>query len=326
MDVSLLLAGTIALALGFAFANGVHDTAAVTATAVATRSMTARAALAVATGGNLLGALASTAVATTVGTRLLSAARPPTLDVLAAALAGAIAWTVLSWYASLPASASYALIGGLVGASVAAFGLDALRLRELAQLALVPALALPVVCLGLSFAILLAVARIARSTPLARTFAALRLGQIGTTGLVAFAHGLADAQKTMGVIALALVASGHVTTFSIPTWVVLASAAAMTAGTVAGGLEPLRRRGFRLHLLEPPPGFALQAATALGVLYASALGLPVSTGHALAGASIGAGSRGRLRALRISIALEIGLTVLAAALVSALVYLPLRLG
>ena len=325
MHVSLLLVATIGLALTFAFANGVHDTTALTATAVASRSMTPRAALAVATAGNLLGGLTSTAVATTVASRLIAPSAPVTLDVLVAALAGAIAWSGLTWYVSLPASASYALIGGLVGASLAAGGLGALHLRTLARLVLVPALGAPLVALALALGALVLASRLVRRTALARAFATFRLAQIGTSFLLSFAHGLGDAQKTMGVIVLALVASGRQSGGPVPAWVVVTSAATLAAGTFAGGLGRARRRGVRIHRIEPPRAFAVQSAAALAVLYASALGLPTSTGLALTGASIGTAPRGRLRSLGIAAGVEILLTVLAAGLVAALVYLPLRL-
>lgn len=325
MPVSLLLVGTVGLALTYAFSNGLHDATALTSTSVGSRSMTPRTAVAVATIANLVGGLTSTAVATTIATRLLADASPPTLDVLVAALAGALVWTLLTWYLSLPASASYALLGGLFGASLLAEGPGTLRLGNLGRLVLVPSLAVPLLALVLAFVLLRASARLVRGRPLARAFAGLRLAQIGTSTLISFAHGLADAQKTMAVIVLALIASGRQPAFTIPTWVVVASAAALAVGTLVGGLRGVRRWGVRVHRIEPPAGFAIQAAATLGVLYASVLGFPVSTTQAVTGASIGVSRRGRGRALLTSVVVELVLPAVAAAVVAALVYLPLRL-
>ncbi|HYX86952.1 MAG TPA: anion permease [Gaiellales bacterium] len=322
-----LLVVIVAVALAFDFTNGFHDTANAVATSVSTRALTPRIAVLVAAVMNFLGAFTSTKVAKTVGGGLINTDQSfLTGHLILAALIGAIAWNLFTWALGLPSSSSHALVGGLVGAALASGGSHPVDWGGIWSKVAWPGLASPVIGFAIAGALMIVILwvfRRVRPTPLNRGF---RLLQILSGSFMAFAHGTNDAQKTMGVIALALFASGHTSDpTDIPTWVIVAAAAAIAAGTYVGGWRIMRTMGTRIFKLEPPQGFAAQA-TASGVLYtvATKYGFPVSTTHVISSSVMGAGATTRVSAVRWGVAADIVMawifTIPAAGLVAAGMY------
>jgi PiT family inorganic phosphate transporter len=319
------LVAIVAIALAFDFTNGFHDTANAVATSVSTRALSPRTAVAVAAVMNFLGAFTSTKVAATVGGGLINTSEV-TAHVLLAALFGAIGWNLLTWRLGLPSSSSHALVGGLIGAALAHGGSDPVDWSALWNKVLWPGLTSPVIgflLAGLLMVLILWGFRRVRPTPLNRGF---RLLQVGSGSFLAFAHGTNDAQKTMGVIALALYAAGHSSSpTNIPDWVIASAAFSMALGTYIGGWRIMRTMGTRIFKLRPPQGFAAQA-TASAVLYtvATKYGFPVSTTHVISGSVMGAGATTKFSAVRWGVAADIVfawvLTIPAAALSAAGVY------
>jgi PiT family inorganic phosphate transporter len=302
-DSLLLLVAVVGVALFFDFTNGFHDAANAIATSVSTRALSPRAAVVYAAALNFAGAFVFLKVAATVAKGIV---RPEavTLDVVLAGLVGAITWNLITWYFGLPTSSSHALIGGVTGSAIAAVGPDVVQWHAMVGKVLIPSLLAPVlgVLAGLAIAvgILWVVARRAPGT-VNRIFRRL---QVATAGFVAFTHGTNDAQKTMGIIALALVASGHLPAedFDIPLWVVATAACAMAFGTYAGGWRIIRTLGQRVAKLEPTHGFAAETATA-GILWTTGqVGFPVSTTHTISGSVLGAGAARRFSAVRWGVA------------------------
>ncbi len=325
MTGDVLLVLTIVVALGFDFTNGFHDTANVVSTSVSTRAVSPRVAVAVAAVANLAGAFVTTAVAKTVGKGIVDTGLIDTTTVLAALL-GAIAWNLLTWWLGLPSSSSHALIGGLVGAALAQAGTDGVQWHGLLHDVIIPALVAPAIAFAAAFAVLVLIYWLfVWMTPGAgnRTF---RIGQLGSGTFMAFTHGANDAQKTMGVIALALFANGSISTFYIPNWVKVTAGLAIAAGTYVGGWRIVRTLGQRIIKIEPPSGFASQASAATVIYLATHFGYPLSTTHVISGAVMGAGATRRLSAVRWGVAANIVtawvLTIPAAALVAAACYWP----
>jgi PiT family inorganic phosphate transporter len=324
---SALLVITVVVALGFDFTNGFHDTANAVATSVSTRALSPRLAVLIASIANLAGAFVTTAVATTVGKGIIDTNLATTKTVLAA-LVGAIAWNLLTWWLGLPSSSSHALIGGLIGAALVQSGLDGVEWHDIAHKVVIPAVIAPAIAFAAAFALLLAIYWIFRwMTPgiANRTF---RLGQLGSGTWVAFTHGSNDAQKTMGVIALALFTHGSIDHFYIPTWVKVSAGVAIAAGTYVGGWRIMRTVGQRIYSIQPASGFAAQATAGSTIYLATHLGYPLSTTHVVSGGVIGAGATQRLSAVRWGVAGNIVvawvLTIPAAALVAALIYWPVQ--
>jgi PiT family inorganic phosphate transporter len=323
-----LLVVTIVFALAFDFTNGFHDTANAVATSVSTRALSPRIAVLIAAVANLAGAFVTTAVATTIGSGVINAELATEKTVLAAVI-GAIVWNLLTWWLGLPSSSSHALIGGLIGAALVQSGVSGVEWHSLAHKVVIPALVAPALALASAFAVLILIYWLfQRLTPglASRSF---RLGQLGSGTWVAFTHGANDAQKTMGVIALALLAHGSTSELTIPTWVKVSAGLAIAAGTYSGGWRIMRTMGQRVaYKMEPQTGFAAQA-TAGAVIYASTkYGYPLSTTHVVSGAVMGAGATRRLSAVRWGVAGNIViawlLTIPAAALVAALLYWPVE--
>jgi phosphate/sulfate permease len=315
----------ILVALGFDYTNGFHDSANAIATTISTKAMTARSALALAAIMNVVGALVSTKVATTVGAGIIAA---PTgaggLVVVFSALLGAITWNLLTWYFGLPSSSSHALIGGLVGAALAAS--RSVQWAGVFDKVVVPMVLSPLIGFGLAYLAMVGVLWAFRKAAPHRANRGFRHAQIGSAALMAFGHGTQDAQKTMGVITLALVTSGHLTSFHVPLWVILASAAAISLGTYSGGWRIMRTMGRRIIHLTPADGVTAQSvasAVMLGTAYVYAV--PVSTTHVITSSVMGVGATRRLSAVRWGVARSIGaawiFTIPAAAAVAALVYL-----
>jgi len=324
---SVLLVVVVAVALGFDFTNGFHDTANAVATSVSTRAMSPRVAVAVAAAANLAGAFATPAVAKTVGKGIIDTGLANEKTILAALL-GAIAWNLFTWWLGLPSSSSHALIGGLVGAALVQSGSRGVQWHGLGHKVAIPSLVSPVIgFVGAFLLLLVAYWVFAKLTPgfANRMF---RIGQLGSGAWFAFTHGANDAQKTMGVIALALYESGHLSHFYIPTWVIVAAGAAIAAGTYVGGWRIMRTVGQRMYSMQPENGFAAQVSGGATLYIASRLGYPISTTHVAAGSIMGAGATRRFSAVRWGVAGNIVfawlLTIPAAGLVAAALFYPVK--
>ena len=319
----------VVTALVFDFTNGFHDTANVVATSISTRALAPRVAVGMAAVFNFIGAFISLAVATTIAKGIVdSAVTTPT--VVFAGLVGAIAWNVATWYFGLPSSSSHALIGGLVGASFVASGADAVHWDGLLGKVVIPALIAPVLAfVTAGLAILLAYRIIARLRPggVSRGF---RLGQLGSSALLALSHGTNDAQKTMGVITLALVAGGDISSHhvAVPTWVIVTSATSIAIGTYVGGWRIIKTLGTRIIKMDPAQGFTSSGAGAAVILASSHFGYPLSTTHVISGGIMGAGAAKRVSAVRWGVAGNIAgawvLTIPMAGLIGGVVWLLTR--
>jgi phosphate/sulfate permease len=292
----------ILVALAFDYTNGFHDAANAIAVAVSTKALTPRVALALAAVMNLVGALISTKVAKTVGEGIID---PPEgadgLTIVFAAVIGAIAWNLITWWFGLPSSSSHALIGGLVGAALAAA--HSVKWMGVFDKVIVPMVLSPLVGFGLGYLFMLGILWAFSRANYARTHRGFRYAQIASSATMALGHGMQDAQKTMGIITLALVTAGELDSFEVPLWVVLAAAAAISAGTYAGGFRIMRTMGRRIIQLTPAGGFAAQTvASGVMVTTATVFAVPVSTTHITTTSIMGVGSTRRLSAVRWGIA------------------------
>ena len=303
MESDVVIVIVVATALAFDFTNGFHDTANVVATSISTHALSPRLAVAIAAILNFAGAFISLEVAATVAQDVVEAsAITPT--VIFAGLVGAISWNLVTWYFGLPSSSSHALIGGVVGSAFAAVGADAVIGEGILAKVLIPAVIAPVVAFAigvLAIGVAYAICGRLRPGPAARGF---RLGQIISGGMLALAHGTNDAQKTMGVITLALVANGTLSAegFEVPTWVVVSSASAIALGTYSGGWRIIRTMGTRIIKMDSAQGFSAQGAGAAVILASSHFGFPLSTTQVIAGGVMGAGAGKRLSAVRWGVA------------------------
>jgi inorganic phosphate transporter, PiT family len=326
VDADLIVVIVVATALAFDFTNGFHDTANVVATSISTRAMAPRLAVGYAAILNFAGAFISLEVAATVAKDVVAVrVEPDFLLVVFGGLVGAIAWNLITWFFGLPSSSSHALIGGVVGAAFVADGPDAVLSDGVLGKVMVPALVAPTVAFvvgGLSILVLYRIVGRLRPGPVARGF---RGGQVASGGLLALAHGTNDAQKTMGVIALALVANGTLAADADPPgWVIVSAATAIALGTYAGGWRIIKTMGSRIHKMDSAQGFAAQGAGAAVILSSSQVGFPLSTTHTISGAVIGSGAAKRLSAVRWGVAGNIVaawvLTLPAAACIGGLAY------
>ena len=320
------LAGLILLivvALGFDYTNGFHDAANAIATSVSTRALTPRAALTLAAIMNMIGALVSTSVAKTVGSGIIE---PPSggegLVIVFAGVVGAIIWNLTTWYFGLPSSSSHALIGGLVGAALAAS--SSVQWQGVFEKVAIPMIVSPLVGFGLGFLVMLALLWAFRKANPHRVQRGFRYGQIAAAAAMSYGHGLQDAQKTMGVITLALVTTGHLDGFDVPFWVVVSCALAIGAGTYAGGWRIMRTLGRRVIKLDNPAGFSAQTVASIVLYTTSHYGLPVSTTQVITSSIMGVGATRKLSAVRWGVAGNIAvawvLTLPMAALAAAAVY------
>jgi inorganic phosphate transporter, PiT family len=326
MDTFLLVV-VIVVALGFDFTNGFHDTANAVATSVSTRALSPRLAVLIASLANLAGAFVTTAVATTVGQGIIDTGLATEQTVLAALL-GAIAWNLTTWWLGLPSSSSHALIGGLIGAALVQSGPTGVEWHGVVHKVAFPALASPVLGFAGAFVLLLVIYRVFVWLTPGVANRGFRIGQLASGTWVAFTHGANDAQKTMGVIALALFEAQKIDHFYIPTWVIVSSGLAIGAGTYVGGWRIMRTLGQRIFSLEPASGFAGQVSGGTVIYLATHFGYPVSTTHVVSGSVMGAGATKRLSAVRWGVAGNIVfawvLTIPAAALVAAALYWPVE--
>jgi phosphate/sulfate permease len=314
----------VVVALAFDYTNGFHDAANAIATSVSTKALTPRMALAMAAVMNVLGALVSTKVAATVGSGIIA---PPQgshgLIIVFSALIGAITWNLVTWYFGLPSSSSHALIGGLVGAALAAA--QGVKWHGVLEKVVVPMIVSPLVGILLGYLFMIAVLWTFRRANAHKANRGFRKAQIATAAAMAFGHGTQDAQKTMGVIALALFTSGHLSSFYVPFWVVIASALAISLGTYSGGWRIMRTLGRRVIQLTPVGGFAAQTvASSIMLTTAYVFAAPISTTHVITSSILGVGSTRRFSAVRWGVAGNIVLawvlTLPAAAGVAAGVY------
>jgi PiT family inorganic phosphate transporter len=257
-----LLVVTVVVALAFDFTNGFHDTANAVATSVSTRALSPRLAVLIAAIANLAGAFVTTAVASTIGKGIIDSTLATPETVLAAVLGG-IVWNLLTWWLGLPSSSSHALIGGLIGAALAQSGEEGVQWHGVAHKVVIPALWAPAIAFAAAFGLLLLIYWVFQLLTPGMANRSFRLGQLATGTWVAFTHGANDAQKTMGVIALALFAHGSIDSFYIPTWVKVSAGLAIGAGTYAGGWRIMRTLGQRVFQMDPssgrPPSTAIRS-------------------------------------------------------------------
>ncbi|HSF02975.1 MAG TPA: inorganic phosphate transporter [Solirubrobacterales bacterium] len=324
MDNDVILVIVVGTALAFDYTNGFHDTANVVATSISTKAMPPRLAVAYAAVLNFAGAFLSIAVAATIAQDVVSSdAINPT--VVFAGLVGAIAWNLTTWHYGLPSSSSHALIGGVVGAAFVAGGADAVLGEGVLGKVLIPAVVAPVLAFivgGIAIVVCYRTVGRLRPGPVTRGY---RLGQVVSGGLLALAHGTNDAQKTMGVITLALIANGNLPADSDPpTWVIVSAATAIALGTYSGGWRIIRTMGTRIIKMDAAQGFSAQGAGAAVILASTHYGFPLSTTQVISGGVMGAGAGKRLSAVRWGVAGNIVtawlLTLPAAASIGALAY------
>ncbi|MCL1889290.1 MAG: inorganic phosphate transporter [Desulfovibrionaceae bacterium] len=302
-EVSLLLVVIVVTALVFDFTNGAHDCANAIATVVSTKVLTPRAAVGMAAALNLFGALLGTEVAQTLGGGIV---RPDIVSgshiLVLAALIGAITWNCLTWYFGIPSSSSHALIGGLMGAALAHVGPGALNGSSIVNKVVLPLLGSPLVgfFMGLLLMSLICIvfARINRKS--ANGF--FQKAQMVSAGFMALSHGLNDAQKTMGVITLALLIFGEIDVIAVPLWVKLSCALAMAGGTAVGGWKIVKTMGHKICKLEPVHGFAAETSASIIISAASVIGAPISTTHTITACIFGVGSTRRLSAVHWGVA------------------------
>ena len=322
-----ILIAVIGLAVLFDYINGFHDTANAIATSVSTRALSPRVAIAMSAAANFIGALTGTAVAKTIGSGLIA----PTAEggvVVAAALIGAIAWNLLTWRYGIPSSSSHALIGGLLGASAAAIGFGAWLIPGILGKVIFPLVTSPIAGFLVGFALMVVIFNLFRRAHPKTMNDRFRRLQVLSAAFMAFSHGSNDAQKTMGVMTLALVTAGVIPAFRVPLWVILLAASAMSLGTAAGGWRIIRTMGTKVVKLDPVHGFAAETTAATIIFGASTLGMPVSTTHVISSAILGVGSSDRFNAVHWGVARRIGiawvLTLPASGLIAALAYLALK--
>jgi PiT family inorganic phosphate transporter len=321
MDTFALVV-TILVALFFTYTNGFHDSANAIATSVSTRALTPRAALAMAAVMNVVGAFFGTGVAKTVSEGLIETPHGSKgMGILFAALVGAIVWNLVTWYFGLPSSSTHALFGGLVGAALAG-GTEVLW-NGVVDKVIIPMFLSPVVGLILGYLVMTAIMWIFRRSNPHKTKRGFRIAQTVSAAGMAFGHGLQDAQKTMGVVVMALVISGHETYGGpIPAWVKIACALMLSLGTYAGGWRIMRTLGRKIIELDPPQGFAAET-TGASIMFVTAylFKAPISTTHAITSAIMGVGATRRVNAVRWGVAKNIVMgwfiTMPAAALVAA---------
>jgi len=326
----VLVVVVVAFALGFDYTNGFHDAANAIATSVSTRALTPRVALIMAAVFNLIGALLGTGVAHTIGSGIIDIgpdAGAHGLMIVLVALIGAIVWNLITWRLGLPSSSTHALIGGLTGAGLASA--TTVHWDVILDKVVLPMVISPLVGFALAYLLMVGVLWIVKNMAPAKTMRRFRLAQTASAAAMALGHGLQDAQKTMGVIVLALVAGGLHDGTDIPLWVKLAAASAISLGTYSGGWRIMRTLGRKIIELDPARGFVAESVAA-SVLYTTAFVFqaPISTTHTITSAIMGVGATKRLSAVRWGVAKNIAvawvLTIPMAGLVAALMYFAIR--
>ncbi len=320
VELQFLIFTVIILALIFDFINGFHDTANAIATSVNTRALYPNHAIMLAAGFNFFGAMVSTGVAKTIGGEIVSS--PSIIDekIIIAALIGAITWNLLTWWLGIPSSSSHALIGGLIGAVLIAVGVSGLNWVGIGKI-FVALIASPAIALITGIIIMNIIFRVFdRFSPHVLNDKFRKL-QIVSASMIAFSNGSNDAQKSMGIITLALFSGGFIPEFEVPTYVKVLCATAMALGTATGGWRIIKTVGGKIFKLEPPSGFAADLNSSMVVFGATLLHLPVSTTHVVSGSIMGVGTAKRINAVRWGVAQQMvkawGMTIPITAIIGA---------
>jgi PiT family inorganic phosphate transporter len=322
------LVAILAISALFDYINGFHDTANAIATSVSTRALRPGVAILLSATMNFVGAFAGTAVAATIGQGIVQNPEGGAGQVvIAAALIGAIVWNLITWRLGIPSSSSHALIGGLMGATIAGVGLGGLIVSGFTNKVLFPLVSSPIIGFIGAYFFMVVIFNVFRRADPARLNGRFRRLQVISAGFMAFSHGSNDAQKTMGIMTLALVTAGVIPTFQVPVWVIIVAATAISLGTAAGGWRIIRTMGQKVVKLDPVHGFAAETTAASIILVASHFGMPVSTTHVISSTILGAGSSESLKRVRWGVAGDIlvawVLTIPASAIVAALAWIVL---
>ncbi len=326
-----ILVAVLILAVIFDYINGFHDTANAIATSVSTRALKPGWAIGMSAVANFAGALTGTAVAKTVGAGLIQSQAEAGVSgqvLVAAALVGGITWNLVTWRLGIPSSSSHALIGGLLGSAAAAAGFTSWQIDGIVVKVLIPLVTSPIAGLLLALGFMILIFNVfKRFNPHFMNDLFRRL-QVLSAGYMAFSHGSNDAQKTMGIMTLALVEAGVLTTFEVPLWVIILAATAISLGTAAGGWRIIKTMGTRVVKLDPVHGFAAETTAATIIFGASHFGMPVSTTHVISSAIMGTGASDRFKSVRWGVARNIGiawvLTIPASGTVAAIAYFVLN--
>ncbi|MGE1062959.1 inorganic phosphate transporter [Megasphaera paucivorans] len=313
----------VLFAVLFDYINGFHDTANAIATSVSTRAISPRHAVLMAATLNFAGAMISTGVAKTIGGDLVVNPAGISLEVIVAALIGAIIWNLATWYYRIPSSSSHSLVGGVIGAVTVSVGPQALSYYGIGKIVMALILS-PIVALGTGYFVMIALLWIFRNFSPITLNHQFRKMQLVSASLMAFSHGSNDAQKAMGIIALALLSGGYIDTLEIPIWVKMACATSMALGTSAGGWRIISTMGTKIFKMESINGFAADLNSSIVIFTATFLHLPVSTTHVVSGSIMGIGSAERVRAVHWGVARSMLLawviTIPTSALISAIIY------
>ena len=323
-----LIWAVVLLAVLFDYVNGFHDTANAIATSVSTRAITPRHAIIMAATLNFAGAMISTGVAKTIGGDLVLNPSQISLEVIVAALIGSIIWNITTWYYRIPSSSSHSLVGGVIGAVSISVGPAALDVTGISKIVMSLILS-PIVALATGYFVMIGLLWIFRNFSPITLNRQFRKMQLVSASLMAFSHGSNDAQKAMGIIALALLSGGYIETMEIPVWVKIACATSMALGTSAGGWHIISTMGTKIFKMESINGFAADLNSSIVIFTATFLHLPVSTTHVVSGSIMGIGSAERVRAVHWGVARSMLLawviTIPISACISAVIYLGLSL-
>ena len=323
-----LILAVVLLAVLFDYVNGFHDTANAIATSVSTRAITPRHAIIMAATLNFAGAMISTGVAKTIGGDLVLNPSQISLEVIVAALIGSIIWNITTWYYRIPSSSSHSLVGGVIGAVSISVGPAALDITGISKIVMSLILS-PIVALVTGYFVMIGLLWIFRNFSPITLNRQFRKMQLVSASLMAFSHGSNDAQKAMGIIALALLSGGYIETMEIPVWVKIACATSMALGTSAGGWRIISTMGTKIFKMESINGFAADLNSSIVIFTATFLHLPVSTTHVVSGSIMGIGSAERVRAVHWGVARSMLLawviTIPISACISAVIYLGLSL-
>lgn len=322
-----LIAMVIILALLFDFINGFHDTANAIATSVATRALSPRVAIVMSACMNFIGAMVSTGVAKTIGGEIVTSPHMIDSVVIVAALAAAIVWNLFTWWIGMPSSSSHAMIGGIIGAVIISYGAGAIHVAGVMSI-VIGLVVSPLVALFTGYAIMTVLYILFRNMGKSRVNMISQKVQILSAAMIAFSHGSNDAQKSMGIITLALLSGGFIGQLEVPWEVKIACALAMCMGTSVGGWRIIRTVGNKIFRMQPVNGFAADLNSSLIIFSATMLHLPVSTTHVVTGSIMGVGWATRFRAVRWNVAYQMVsawfMTIPCTAAVGALVYLMIK--
>ena len=296
-ELQFLILTVIVLALAFDFINGFHDTANAIATSVSTRAIKPAHAIIMAAVLNFLGAIYSTGVAKTIGGDIVASAEMVDEHIIIAALMGSIIWNLFTWYVAMPSSSSHALVGGIIGAVLVSTGSTGLNFIGIGKIVL-SLIASPLLAIFSGFIVMTVLFLLFGQFAPSALNGRFKKMQILSAAAMAFSHGSNDAQKSMGIITLALLSGGYLSSFEVPDYVKFLCAAAMACGTALGGWRIIRTIGGKIFKLEPISGFAADLNSSIVIFSATLLHLPVSTTHVVSGSIMGVGTAKRIRAVR----------------------------